>query len=96
MKIPGPDHPITIDANPSRVVVKVGGKIIADTSDALTLREVSYPPVQYQAVHTGRSDRRDLAPWLCVLICASREAFDAFTRNTCNDDAANHQDPSRC
>lgn len=67
MKIPGPDHPITIDANPSRVVVKVGGKIIADTSDALTLREVSYPPVQYQAVHTGRSDRRDLAPWLCVL-----------------------------
>jgi uncharacterized protein (DUF427 family) len=28
-------------------VVKVGGKIIADTSDALTLREASYPPVQY-------------------------------------------------
>jgi uncharacterized protein (DUF427 family) len=47
MKIPGPAHPITIDTNPSRVVVKVGGKIIADTSDALTLREASYPPVQY-------------------------------------------------
>jgi uncharacterized protein (DUF427 family) len=47
MKIPGPDHPITIDANPSRVVVKVGRKIIADTREALTLREASYPPVQY-------------------------------------------------
>ena len=47
MKVPGPDHPISIEANPSRVVVKVGGKIIADTSAALTLREASYPPVQY-------------------------------------------------
>src|ERR1700736_2512938 len=47
VKIPGPDHPISIDANPSRVVVKVDGKIIADTSDALTLREASYPAVQY-------------------------------------------------
>jgi uncharacterized protein (DUF427 family) len=47
IKIPGPDHPITIEANPSRVVVTVGGKVIADTSDALTLREASYAPVQY-------------------------------------------------
>jgi uncharacterized protein (DUF427 family) len=47
IKIPGPDHPISIEANPSRVMVKVGGKIIADTSDALILREASYPPVQY-------------------------------------------------
>ena len=47
IKIPGPDHPISIEANPSRVVVKVGGKVIADTRDALTLREASYPAVQY-------------------------------------------------
>ena len=47
MKIPGPDHPILVDANPSRVVVRVGGKVIADTRDALTLREASYPAVQY-------------------------------------------------
>jgi uncharacterized protein (DUF427 family) len=47
VKIPGPDHPISIEANPSRIVVKVGGKIIADTRAALTLREASYPPVQY-------------------------------------------------
>ena len=47
MKIPGPDHPITIEANPSRVVVKVGGRVIADTRGALTLREAAYPAVQY-------------------------------------------------
>ena len=47
IKIPGPDHPIAIEANPSRVVVRVGGEIIADTNNALTLREASYPPVQY-------------------------------------------------
>jgi uncharacterized protein (DUF427 family) len=47
IKIPGPDHPISIDASPSRVVVTVGGQVIADTRDALTLREASYPAVQY-------------------------------------------------
>ena len=47
IKNPGPDHPISIEPNPSRVVVTVGGKVIADTCDALTLREASYPPVQY-------------------------------------------------
>lgn len=47
MKIPGPEHPISIEANPSRVVVTVGGRVIADTSDALTLREASYRAVQY-------------------------------------------------
>ncbi len=47
IKIPGPDHPITVARNPKRVVVTLGGKVIADTTDALTLREASYPAVQY-------------------------------------------------
>jgi uncharacterized protein (DUF427 family) len=47
IKIPSPDHPITIAPNPRRVVVTLGGRVIADTSEALTLREASYPPVQY-------------------------------------------------
>jgi uncharacterized protein (DUF427 family) len=47
MKIPGPDHPISIETNPSRVVVTVGGQVIADSRAALTLHEASYPPVQY-------------------------------------------------
>jgi uncharacterized protein (DUF427 family) len=47
IKIPGPEHPISIEANPLRVVIKAGGRIIADTRSALTLRESSYSPVQY-------------------------------------------------
>jgi len=47
MRIPGPDHPITVEKNPARVVVTVGGQVIADTRDALTVREAQYPPVQY-------------------------------------------------
>ena len=47
IKLPGPDHPITIDPNPARVVVSVAGRVIADTRSALTLREASYPAVQY-------------------------------------------------
>jgi uncharacterized protein (DUF427 family) len=47
VKTPGPDHPITIERNRGRVVVSVGGRVIADTRAALTLREASYPPVQY-------------------------------------------------
>lgn len=45
--IPGPGHPITIEHNPKRVVVTLGGQVIADTTQALTLREGSYPPVLY-------------------------------------------------
>ena len=47
IKIPGPDHPITVAPNPARVVVTLGGRTIADTRAALTLREASYPAVQY-------------------------------------------------
>ena len=47
MKIPGPDHPITIAANPLRVVVSVGGRVVADSREALTLREAGYRAVQY-------------------------------------------------
>ena len=47
IKIPGPDHPITVTPNPKRVVVTLDGKVIADTRDAQTLKEASYPAVQY-------------------------------------------------
>ncbi len=47
VKIPGPHHPITITRNPARVVVTLAGKVIADSRDALTLREAAYPAVQY-------------------------------------------------
>ena len=47
IKVPGPDHPITISENPLRVVVSVGGRAVADTREALTLREAGYSAVNY-------------------------------------------------
>ena len=47
IKIPGPDHPITIERNPARIVVSVAGRIVADTREALMVREAAYPAVQY-------------------------------------------------
>jgi uncharacterized protein (DUF427 family) len=47
MKLPGPDHPITITPNAKRVRVIVGGQIVADTTHALSLKEASYPAVLY-------------------------------------------------
>jgi uncharacterized protein (DUF427 family) len=47
IKIPGPDHPITITPTKGRVTATVNGKRIADTREALTLKEAAYPPVQY-------------------------------------------------
>jgi uncharacterized protein (DUF427 family) len=47
IKIPGPDHPMSITPTKGRVTVAVNGKRIADTREALTLKEAAYPPVQY-------------------------------------------------
>jgi uncharacterized protein (DUF427 family) len=47
MKLPGPDHPITVTANPRRVRVTFNGRVIADTHGALTLREADLAAVQY-------------------------------------------------
>lgn len=47
IRVPGPDHPIAVVPNPARVVVSLAGCVIADTREALVLREASYPEVQY-------------------------------------------------
>ncbi|MBB5852208.1 DUF427 domain-containing protein [Amycolatopsis umgeniensis] len=44
---PSAAHPITVAPNAARVVVTVGGKVVADSANALTLREANYPPAQY-------------------------------------------------
>jgi uncharacterized protein (DUF427 family) len=44
IELPAPDHPISIQRNPGRVVVSLAGRVVADTRDALTLREAEYPP----------------------------------------------------
>ena len=47
IRLPGPDHPITIEPDPVRFVVSVAGRIVAQTQAALILREATYPAVHY-------------------------------------------------
>jgi uncharacterized protein (DUF427 family) len=47
IKIPGPDHPITITPARERITITVAGRHIVDTREALTLKEAAYPPVYY-------------------------------------------------
>ncbi len=69
MKIPGPDHPITLEASPRRVRAKFDNHVIADTDDALILREASYPPVYYfpkdhvEMGFFGRTDHSTQCPY---------------------------------
>jgi uncharacterized protein (DUF427 family) len=66
VKLPGPNHPITIEPNPRRIVVSVAGRIVADTRHALTLREASYPEVHYiprQDVDMALLERTDHATY---------------------------------
>jgi uncharacterized protein (DUF427 family) len=46
-KIPDATHPITISPTGSRVSVRVGGVTVAESDNALSLAEASYPVVQY-------------------------------------------------
>jgi uncharacterized protein (DUF427 family) len=47
VKIPGPDHPITIKPAAERVRVTFNGKVVADTRRALVMQEAAYKPVFY-------------------------------------------------
>lgn len=47
MKVPGPDHPITVMPAPNRVRVIFNGRVVASSARVLELREASYPPVLY-------------------------------------------------
>jgi uncharacterized protein (DUF427 family) len=47
IKVPNANHPITIEPSAGRVRVLAGGNVIADSRNALTLRESDYPAVQY-------------------------------------------------
>jgi len=58
--IPGPDHPITIIPAAAHVVVRVAGRIVADSRAALSLKEAGYPPVLY--VPRGDIDMASFEP----------------------------------
>jgi len=69
MKIPGPDHPISIARSSRGVLARFGDQIIASSRDALILKESDYPEVTYiprQDVNMSlftRTDRRTHCPY---------------------------------
>jgi uncharacterized protein (DUF427 family) len=78
VKVPGPDHPITIERNAHRIVVNVAGRVVADTREASTLREASYPAVQYvprKDVDMTLLERTDQSPTAPTRASAPITAF---------------------
>ena len=69
MKIPGPDHPITVTANPKRLQVVYNGHVIVDSAKALTLQESTYPAAIYfpredaEMSFFGRTDHQTHCPY---------------------------------
>jgi uncharacterized protein (DUF427 family) len=69
VKTPGPEHPIAISQNRLRVVVRAGGRVIADSRRALIMKEAHYPPVQYipredvDMSHLVRTDHTTWCPY---------------------------------
>lgn len=47
MKIPGPDHPITITPASRSWRARFNGQVVADSARAMVLKEASYPQVIY-------------------------------------------------
>jgi uncharacterized protein (DUF427 family) len=60
IKLPGPDHQITIAPSTDRVLVRSGETTIADSQSTLVLHETNHPPVRY--IPLADVDRSLLAP----------------------------------
>lgn len=66
---PTADHPITVSPTEGHVTVRVRGQVVAETDAALSLKESTYPVVQYvpiEAVDAGalrRSDTTTYCPY---------------------------------
>ena len=69
MLTPGPDHPITIAPAGQRWRVLFQGHVIADSGDALVLKEANYAPVVYfpredvDMAYMSRTDRSTHCPY---------------------------------
>ena len=69
MKIPGPDHPITLEPCRLRMRAAFERQVIADTDDAVIVREAGYPPVFYfpmddvEMGFLGKTDHATCCPY---------------------------------
>ena len=87
MKLPGPDHQITIAPSSDRVVVRSGETTIADSQSTLVLRETNHPPVRY--IPLADVDRSLLTPSDLTTYCPYKG--DASYYSIIADPAARHR-----
>jgi uncharacterized protein (DUF427 family) len=96
-RIPGPDHPITVEPFNGRITVTAGGRKIAETTAALELREASYPPVYY--VPLSDVDDANLRPTETTTYCPYKgdasyyDVIDAATAETVEDAVWHYREP---
>jgi uncharacterized protein (DUF427 family) len=61
-RIPDASHPISVEPESRRIVIKSNGRVLVDTRRALRLKEASYPAVHYiprSDVDMGQLERTD-------------------------------------
>src|SRR5258706_14496024 len=72
-----PDHRITTKPAGVRVQVKVGGEVVADTRDALELKESDYPVVYYIPRKDVKMDR--LVPSKHQSVCPFKDTAPYYS-----------------
>jgi uncharacterized protein (DUF427 family) len=94
VKVPGPEHPISIEPDSKRVRVRVGGQTIADSTQTLSLRESTYPAVRYvprsdvdmtlleRTVHTTYCPYKGTAAYFSIPAGGNRSANAIWTYET--------------
>ena len=85
-KIPGPDHPITVEPHPARVRVSVGEHVIADTANALALHEAGHAVALYLPL--GDLDQSTLVASETTTYCPYKGTASYYSIRTENADVA--------
>ncbi len=88
VKVPDATHPITIRPTGARVQVSVGGRQVADTQNALSLAESTYPVVQYIPIEDV--DPAVLRPSATTSYCPFKGDASYYSVQT--PDGATHDD----
>ena len=91
IRLPGPDHPIGVTPANARVVVKAGGRVIADTRNALTLQEANYPSVQY--IPRADADMARLTPTSHTTYCPYKGEASYYSLPNADNAAWSYETP---
>jgi hypothetical protein len=81
IKIPGPDHPITIAPAEGKIRVTVAGRLVAESSRALRLEEKGHPPVYYLPRNDAEMSLPRITPIVRTRAIARTTAFPLVERD---------------